>query len=521
MERATSLNRLYSLLAGMLVATITVLLMAILFFSSIRSLQDTRADTVFGIIDRLENENLSILRRLNALGAEDCTKENLLYMREALFESAFAKEIMFHRGEPGICTTGSGVLDKPVFLPPPDVVTVLGSEVWLKYNMESQLTNFEFAVARLKLGRYSMLVDVNHLAYPDTEPFDWQLVFLPSPQNPQMFMHVDGTAGLYNQELPPSNTRLGSILYYQTCDSKRPNLCFVLTASFYKLFDYYLLVLGLAMMLVLSLSYISINYFRRWLESRAQLQTRVVKGLKANLFFWHYQPIVDLHSDQVVGCEVLSRFRDEYGEIPPKAFLQVIRETGQTWFYTRLMIESVLPTLESHEELPGKFKVCFNVFPCDVISGAVKELASIRELTNSRFDVTVEITEDQHLDDHSAHANLGEIYQNGILISIDDFGTGYSNLGQLKRLNGTYLKIDKSYVRDIEETSIKSSLIPHVVSIAEQLDLEIIAEGIENRRQRILLTELGVRYGQGWLFGQPMPAEDLIRLIAYPNRLPT
>src|SRR5690606_29103455 len=128
-----------------------------------------------------------------------------------------------------------------------------------------------------------------------------------------------------------------------------------------------------------------------------------------------------------------------------------------------------------------------------------------------RFQLIAEITEDEYLDDQGTLGQLNALSELGIGVAIDDFGTGYSNLKQLKQLSCDYLKIDRSFVIDIQEESIKSSLIPRMVDIAEQLGLSVIAEGIEHPEQQHILAEMGVQYGQGWALGKPMTARELVQ----------
>lgn len=98
-------------------------------------------------------------------------------------------------------------------------------------------------------------------------------------------------------------------------------------------------------------------------------------------------------------------------------------------------------------------------------------------------------------------------------MAIDDFGVGYSNLSQLKSLKCEFLKIDRSFVMDMEDHSIRSSLIPHIVSIADELRVTLIAEGVENTDQCQELVNMNVEYGQGWLFGKPQTVENLANTI--------
>ena len=98
----------------------------------------------------------------------------------------------------------------------------------------------------------------------------------------------------------------------------------------------------------------------------------------------------------------------------------------------------------------------------------------------------------------------------GYLISVDDFGTGYSNLGSVSRTSPDFLKIDKSFVFEMEDTSVRSSLIPEIVAIAKAVNAEVIAEGVENEAQANKLHEMGARFGQGYLFARPMPIKDFV-----------
>ena len=109
-----------------------------------------------------------------------------------------------------------------------------------------------------------------------------------------------------------------------------------------------------------------------------------------------------------------------------------------------------------------------------------------------------------------SYINLAVLYW---LFAIDDFGVGYSNLSQLKTLNCDYLKIDRSFVMDMEDNSIRSSLIPHIVSIAEGLNVDLIAEGVENIDQCNELKGLTIGFGQGWLFGKPQSADALAKSV--------
>lgn len=117
------------------------------------------------------------------------------------------------------------------------------------------------------------------------------------------------------------------------------------------------------------------------------------------------------------------------------------------------------------------------------------------------------------LDEISSQNSLEKIHRAGLNISSDDLGTGYSNFKQLKKINCTYLKVDRTYIADLEDEPIRSSLIPHIINMTNQLGLSVIAEGIVTFDQQVILVGLGIRYGQGAFFGRPMPVEDLVNQL--------
>ncbi|MCC8998182.1 MAG: EAL domain-containing protein, partial [Candidatus Contendobacter sp.] len=126
-------------------------------------------------------------------------------------------------------------------------------------------------------------------------------------------------------------------------------------------------------------------------------------------------------------------------------------------------------------------------------------------------DLTLEITEGVLLADSPAtRAWLAEARQRGFKISLDDFGTGYSSLAYLKSFPLDRLKIDKSFVRDIESQTPDKALVRAILSMASGLDLEVVAEGVETNSQLLLLREMGCPYGQGYGIARPMPAQDAI-----------
>ena len=193
----------------------------------------------------------------------------------------------------------------------------------------------------------------------------------------------------------------------------------------------------------------------------------------------------------------------------PDEFIASIKKLDQCWKFTQDISARAHRELAEQDSLPDGFKVNLNVFPQSVASGEILRLLEQEHLRDGRFQYCLEITEDEQLTGDKVNEILLRLNKGGYRIAIDDFGTGYSNLKQIKNFHCYYLKIDRSYVIEIEDGSIRSSLVPHIVQISQDLGLEVVAEGVESTSQRNTLVEIGVRFGQGWLFGKPSNAANL------------
>jgi EAL domain-containing protein (putative c-di-GMP-specific phosphodiesterase class I) len=240
--------------------------------------------------------------------------------------------------------------------------------------------------------------------------------------------------------------------------------------------------------------------FVRWQDLRYRIDVLLVEK---NLVCM-YQPILSLESQAVVGCEVLMRVRDGERLLYPDQVLPAIAERQLTWVLDQLVTQVAVAELARHLPALRDFKVAINFFPKNItltkVHGAIGDALANNPHAGLRFNVEVI---EQHYEGGVVQ-EIAALRRKNYLISVDDFGTGYSNLGSIKSISPDFLKIDKSFVFDMEEATIRSSLIPEIVHIARAVGAQLIAEGIENESQRALLQSLGVEFGQGYYFARPM-----------------
>jgi sensor c-di-GMP phosphodiesterase-like protein len=243
-------------------------------------------------------------------------------------------------------------------------------------------------------------------------------------------------------------------------------------------------------------------------------------ALHRNEFFMAYQPIVDLETEAVVGVEALLRWRRRDGTVvPPDVFIPVAEATDLIQRLSErvlaLVAHDVGALLRRH---PG-LHVAINLSAADLKDRSTVALLDrlLADTGVAPRQVVVEATERGLLHAEAAQDVIREIRTRGIRVAIDDFGTGYSSLSYLETFELDFLKIDKAFVSTVGTEAATSQVVPHIIGMAKDLRLEMVAEAVETDAQAAFLRARGVQYAQGWLFGRPMPPAALREWIEGAN----
>ena len=250
------------------------------------------------------------------------------------------------------------------------------------------------------------------------------------------------------------------------------------------------------------------------LDERLDIEAALRQALSQQQLQLHFQPKVRLSDRGLVGVEALLRWHDaQRGWVPPDRFIPVAEESGLINALDAWVLEQACAQLAQWRAagvaVPGlSVNVSPQRFHQDDVAAHARALLARHGLAAS--DLTLEVTERLMLDDTSRpREQLQQLHEMGVGVSVDDFGTGYSSLSYLKRLPVTELKLDKSFVRDLEHDADDRALSSAVIGIGRSLGLTVVAEGVETEGQREILIGLGCDDAQGWLFGRPMAAEAL------------
>ncbi len=247
---------------------------------------------------------------------------------------------------------------------------------------------------------------------------------------------------------------------------------------------------------------------------RLTLDSRLRGALQRGDLYLHYQPIVDIESGRVVGAEALARWWDEeLGEVSPVEFIPVAEQSGLIEVLGLFVLaEAGRNAVRLSEACSSGFYISVNVSPQQLRNEmfAAYVQAMIQDVDLGDVELVVEITEGSLMQGNEGlNRTLMELQGMGIKIAMDDFGTGYASLSYLRRYPFDILKIDRSFVNDLTEDAGDRQLVSSALEMAHALGLKVVAEGVELEAQLEFLRQRGCEFGQGYLFGKPMPIDEL------------
>jgi diguanylate cyclase (GGDEF)-like protein/PAS domain S-box-containing protein len=255
------------------------------------------------------------------------------------------------------------------------------------------------------------------------------------------------------------------------------------------------------------------------IHNEMRLEQEMSKALAQNQFVLYYQSKQKLVDDEIIGAEALIRWNHpELGLIYPDNFISLAESTGFIVKLGRWIIEegcraiSRFNRVTNNKKLQLSINVSTRQLQNDDIYKVIKDALIVNKIDAAQL--LVEITESIMVDDsNNVIKKLEKISSLGVRICMDDFGTGYSSLSYLNKLPISSLKIDKTFVDDIPRVGDKKILVNSIIAMGNALDLNIMAEGVEEEYQREYLICNKCLYYQGYLFSKPIPEKDYIALI--------
>ncbi|WP_373973656.1 EAL domain-containing protein [Chitinibacter sp. SCUT-21] len=474
---------------------------------------------------RSNQEIAQSLQFMQSHGMHDCSKLNLQLMRQHLLTRLHIRALGFlnERGQLA-CLSSEGIFTPPRSLPAADFQ--LGAyQSWHNFKVYTHPHAPLLLMNMVSNGHFVALLD-RQLSEQILQLHHVDAIWLDHPsQTAGQAQIIWSAPRLQDQLLPPLLPELrqseqGSFWWRVDWPMQRFVLGSNVPQTGYFVQSYlewrslllkHRTLLALVLVLAAGLALLLASFVKIKLDKANLLPNRIAQLCHAENVICMYQPIVDLRTQKIIGCEVLMRLQDGENVLFPDQVIPLIREANLAWQLDAAVARKAVYELQQH--LPTHavqpFKVALNFFPENIRYPRLAPL--LNELHDERFLLNVEVTEYGMSDE--LFADVEALRRDGYVISVDDFGTGYSNLGTVKRLSPDYLKIDRSFVWDMEDASLRSSLIPEIIAIADAVGAQLIAEGIENASQAERLKQLGVQFGQGYYFGRPQPLAEFIQLL--------
>ncbi len=254
-------------------------------------------------------------------------------------------------------------------------------------------------------------------------------------------------------------------------------------------------------------------HMRLWLETELQ------KALQQHDLEVWYQPKVNADNFSINGAEALVRWKHaDKGYISPASFIPIAEKTGLIEHLGQMVIREVFTTVKCWKSmgiLPGR--VAINLSPKQLnnpkLIDYINKQLQITELDPSC--ITFEITESAMMDNVEHTIQILKTLQDiGFTLSVDDFGTGYSSLSYLAKYPVNELKIDRAFIKDISKLPKQATIIKHIIDLSHSLDLNVVAEGVEDRQQAMLLSELNCHSIQGFYFHKPQSKSNIEKLFS-------
>ena len=442
--------------------------------------------------------------------AEPCSRDFLAQMQKVAFLPDGLNEFLYAPGGSVACSTSQPKFEPGVPLGAPDIAAKTPTDLSLHIDRDLSplgrpgttgtiATLGSFAVAIPPYSRYE-----NGLA--------WMKKELVARDRMQGVWNVAGDRGLYQEVAAPRSARLDTI-FAAGCDAQSL-YCVASQADLFAWARTWLLILSSIAVLAGLFAWICADNLIAWLAHHWSFEERFKRGLDAESIVLTYQPIVDLHTDEIVGCEVLTRWRDVNGTlVVPERFIDIVARIGRTAAFTQMVVDRAFAELSA--KMPGgvPLQINFNVFTCDFESTLVLKMLGRFIDSTPRFKVAVELVENHDIDFNHAQRTIQKLAAAGVKTYIDDFGTGYSSIERVATLAVHGVKLDRSFAMAPTD-SVMGRMLVQVIEMIKTSGRVIVVEGVETFTRLNLLRSTGlVDCVQGYVVSRPLCIEDFVAFL--------
>ena len=447
------------------------------------------------------------LSEMDKFQGAPCSEAHLQAMRRISYTQRDVQEVLWLKGLKPVCSSLESQSSEMTF-PPTDHRTLDGFRVWLT---DSNDLGIHHSMVALASEHHMVMIDP--ASFVDVVPFaPWTInsALIGTQSGRAIAQNAPFNLGLWRQarDAGVSSFSHGGMLY-NLRDYPDLNVSQLVWAPTAPLTEKWHQQLFIWLPLGLAISLLAALLILRGVRRLQSPYHRMLEAINSRIIDVHYQPIVSLQSGKIVGAEALARWPQPDGSfLSPEIFVPLAEQTGLISRLTELIVERIFDDLGLWLKHHPAQHISVNLDPKDLLSSTLPaQLARLMQQWGvAPAQIALELTERSFVDPKNSAATLSALRQAGHAIYIDDFGTGYSSLSYLQDLEIDIIKIDKSFV----DSRAFQTVTAHIVEMAKEMQLAMVAEGVETEAQRAWLAEHGVQFGQGWLYSKALPKAEFI-----------
>jgi sensor c-di-GMP phosphodiesterase-like protein len=466
------------------------------------------ADKAVMRADLVTYQAFAALSDLDREPGEPCSALNLEQAARVIYNYRYVQDAGAYADGHYLCSPLLGdVRTKDLTLPPPDNRSNDGYLVWFQQKSPLSEVRKDIQIGRnghyvsVDPGSYVDLIDPARRPIAVIQITTGTLMAISPGADPEDMLNAWRRAGNvsspdWNYAVGRSSTRSLAVVVKSPRSSAAGDWPKLLAAW-----------LTIGVVAGIALGWLAYKRVSRQLSFAATLQWAITRR-KIDVVF---QPIVRMADNECVGAEALVRWKLNGRMVSPEVFVRVAEDNHLIQPLTDLVLEKTIEQIGKLLAANPSFYVSINVSSEDLHTDRFLNIltASLKGTGIAPRQIRIEATERSFMNADATRGVIATFRAAGHPIYIDDFGTGYSSLSYLQTFEVDVLKIDKSFVDTIAQDTASSVVAPHIIAMAHELGLEVVAEGVESGAQAAWLLKKGVQYAQGWYYAKAMPAGEL------------
>lgn len=448
------------------------------------------------------------------LSGAPCSHEFIEQMRRIAYRPDGYNEFLYVPGGVVQCTSAAVALAAPVDLGEPDIRSEDGRDLSYWVDRKLDFLGIPGAIGSVVAsGPFGAVIPPQEITLNWSDWLEAE-VALVAPDG--TFSHRLGVPGIYEQAIEHGDgLRLTEGKIFQTMCDQFGLHCFSIRADIVKLAAREKVLLGLMVAAAILLASWATTLISRLASKYWSFEARFRRNLDAASIICTYQPILNLRTGEIAGCEVLARWRDVDGSVVmPYKFIPLVERDGIGLRFTELLAERAFDELSTHVPANRPMRVSFNIFPSILNSQDLAQVFSNFLSVPDRFDLAVEIIESDEMP-ANAQQEIESLRHVGIKTYIDDFGTGYSNMQNLAALSVDGVKLDRAFAM-APDNSMMAQMLRHAIEMIASTGHSIVVEGVETAERLELLRGLPhpIDYVQGYYISRPLDIHGFTAFLA-------